>query len=108
MNSLGWVRPNADAVPRDFCLPGDRIRLHVVERKKNPIFWRLLKRFGEHAPAPLLLNTSFNMAGEPLVARPQDAVRSYFCSGIDALVIENFVLSKATIPQAVVRSLVAS
>jgi len=108
MNSLGWVRPHANAVPRDFCLPGDRIRLHVVERKKNPIFWRLLKRFGEHAPAPLLLNTSFNMAGEPLVARPQDAVRSYFCSGIDALVIENFVLSKAALPKAVVRSLVAS
>ena len=108
MNSLGRVRPDADAVPRGFCLPGDRIRLHVVERKSNPIFWKLLKRFGEHAPAPLLLNTSFNMAGEPLVARPQDAVRSYFCSGIDALVIENFVLSKAAIPRAVARTLVAS
>jgi len=108
MNSLAWVRPSADAVPRSFCLPGDRIRLHVVERKKNPIFWRLLKRFGEQSPAPLLLNTSFNMAGEPLVARPQDAVRSYFCSGIDALVIENFVLSKAAIPQGVIRALAAS
>jgi carbamoyltransferase len=108
MNSLGRVRSNAEAVPRSFCLPGDRIRLHVVERKSNPIFWKLLKRFGEHAPAPLLLNTSFNMAGEPLVARPQDAVRSYFCSGIDALVIENFVLSKAAIPQGVARTLVAS
>jgi carbamoyltransferase len=55
-----------------------------------------------------LLNTSFNMAGEPLVARPQDAVRSYFCSGIDALVMENFVLSKAAIPQVVVRVRAAS
>jgi carbamoyltransferase len=108
MNSLAWVRPDADAVPRSFCLPGDRIRLHVVRRKSNPVFWRLLKRFGEQAPAPLLLNTSFNMAGEPLVARPQDAVRSYFCSGIDALVIENFVLSKAPIPQGVSRALAAS
>jgi carbamoyltransferase len=108
MNSLAWVRPGADVVPRNFCLPGERIRLHVVERQSNPIFWNLLKRFGERAPAPMLLNTSFNLAGEPLVARPQDAVRSYFCSGIDALVIENFVLSKAVIPQAVVRSLVAA
>jgi len=96
MNSLAWVRAGADVVPRDFCLPGDRIRLHLVERKSNPLFWRLLKRFGEHAPAPMLVNTSFNLAGEPLVARPQEAVRSYFCSGIDALVIENFLLSKAT------------
>ena len=44
--------------------------------------------------APLLFNTSFNLFGEPLVVKPRDAVRSYFCSGIDALVIDNFVLSK--------------
>jgi carbamoyltransferase len=41
------------------------------------------------------VNTSFNLFGEPLVVKPRDAVRSYFCSGIDALVIDNFVLSKA-------------
>jgi carbamoyltransferase len=96
MNSLATVRAGVDAIPRDFCLPGNRIRLHRVERKSNPLFWSLLKRFGEQAPAPMLLNTSFNLAGEPLVARPQDALRSYFCSGIDALVIENFLLSKTT------------
>ena len=96
MNSLATVRPLADALPQDFCLPGNRIRLHAVSRKSNPLFWDLLKRFGEHAPAPMLLNTSFNLSGEPLVARPQDAVRSYFCSGIDALVMENFLLSKST------------
>jgi carbamoyltransferase len=97
MNSLAKVRPDADAVPQEFCLPGNRIRLHAVNRASNPLFWNLLKRFGEHAPAPMLLNTSFNIAGEPLVARPQDAVRSYFCSGVDALVIENFVLSKTPV-----------
>ena len=96
MNSLARVRDDATAVPRDFCLPGQRIRLHAVNRESNPLFWNLLKNFGKDAPAPMLLNTSFNIAGEPLVARPQDAVRSYFCSGVDALVIENFVLSKAT------------
>src|SRR5262249_24455787 len=108
MNSLGRVRADAEAVPRSFCLPGDRVRLHVVERKSNPVFWKLLKRFGEQAPAPLLLNTSFNIAGESLVARPQDAVRSYFCSGIDALMIDNFVLSKAALPQPVSRTAAAS
>jgi carbamoyltransferase len=95
MNSLAKVRSDADAVPQEFCLPGNRIRLHAVNRASNPLFWNLLKRFGEHAP--MLLNTSFNIAGEPLVARPQDAVRSYFCSGVDALVIENFVLSKTPV-----------
>jgi carbamoyltransferase len=96
MNSLAWVRPSANALPLDFCLPGNRIRLHAVSRKSNPLFWDLLKRFGKQAKAPMLLNTSFNLSGEPLVARPQDAVRSYFCSGIDALVMENFLLAKAT------------
>jgi carbamoyltransferase len=94
MNSLAWARPNANVLPEGFVLPGNRVRLHVVQQQSNPLLWRLLKRFGEQAPAPLLVNTSFNLFGEPLVVKPRDAVRSYFCSGIDALVIENFVLSK--------------
>ncbi len=96
MNSLATVKAGVDVIPADFLLPGRRVRLHVVDRKSNPMFWNLLKRFGQQAPAPMLLNTSFNIAGEPLVTRPQDAVRSYYCSGIDALVVESFVLSKAT------------
>ena len=96
MNSLAWVRGSGSDLPLDFCLPGKRIRLHSVSRQSNPLFWSLLKRFGTHGRAPMLLNTSFNLSGEPLVARPQDAVRSYFCSGIDALIIENFLLLKAT------------
>ena len=95
MNSLAWIRTNASVLPDGFLLPGGRVRLHVVERRANPLFWRLLKRFGDHAPAPMLVNTSFNLFGEPLVVNPRDSIRSYFCSGIDALVIDNFVLSKA-------------
>ncbi len=94
MNSLAWAKPEANVLPEGFLLPGNLVRLHVVSKQANPQFWRLLKRFGEKAPAPLLVNTSFNMFGEPLVIKPRDAVRSYFCSGIDALVIDNFVLSK--------------
>jgi len=100
MNSLGRVRPH-HGLPASFVLPDGRVRLHVVEKRSNPLFWQLLKRFGEQAPAPMLLNTSFNLFGEPLVVTPRDAVRSYFCSGLDALVIDLFVLSKTTIPTAV-------
>lgn len=92
--SLGRVRPSARKLFEDFALPGGKVRLHVVERQSNPLLYRLLKRFGEHAPAPCLVNTSFNLFGEPLVTRPREAVRSYFCSGIDALMIGNFVLEK--------------
>ena len=95
INSLARVKPGANVLPDGFVLPGNFVRLQVVQQQGNLLLWQLLKRFGEQAPAPLLVNTSFNLFGEPLVVKPRDAVRSYFCSGIDALVIDNFVLSKA-------------
>jgi carbamoyltransferase len=96
MNSVAWVRENANVLPERFILANGRVRLHVVRKQQNPLFWRLLKRFSEHAPAPILMNTSFNLFGEPLVVAPRDAVRSYFSSGLDALIIDNFLLSKSS------------
>jgi carbamoyltransferase len=95
MASMGVVKPEARTLLKDFILPGNLVRLHVVERTANPLFWQLLKSAGEKAPAPILVNTSFNLFGEPLVITPRDAVRSYFCSGTDALVIGNFILAKS-------------
>ena len=69
-------------------------RLQVVTFENNPLLWKLLKRMGEIGPAPILVNTSFNLFGEPLVITPRDAVRSYYCSGADALVLGSFQLSK--------------
>jgi carbamoyltransferase len=94
MNSLGRVHAGVNCLPESLLLPGGRVRLHIVKRESNPVLWRLLKAFGEHAPAPLLVNTSFNLFSEPLVLTPRDAVRSYFGSGIDALFLNNFVLTK--------------
>ena len=94
MNSLARIKPGVNVLPDGFVLPGNLVRLQVVQQQANPLLWRLLKRVGEQAPAPLLVNTSFNLFGEPLVVKPRDAVRSYFCSGLDALVIDNFILSK--------------
>jgi carbamoyltransferase len=95
MATLGFAKPETARLVEGFLLPGGRLRLHVVERSANPQLWRLLDRFGQFAPAPMLVNTSFNLFGEPLVVSPRDAVRSYFCSGIDALTIGNFSLSKS-------------
>ena len=69
-------------------------RLQVVSRENNPLLWKLLKRMGEKGPAPMLVNTSFNLFGEPLVINPRDALRSYYCSGVDALVAGSFLLTK--------------
>lgn len=70
------------------------VRVHAVERRDNPLFHRLLTRFGEVTGVPVLYNTSFNLFGDPLVATPRDAVRSFYSSGIDAMVAGNFFLEK--------------
>jgi carbamoyltransferase len=95
MASMGVAKPEVREALKDFLLPGYQVRLHVVSRQANPLFWELLRRSGEDAPGPLLVNTSFNLFGEPLVVTPRDAVRSYFCSGTDALILGNFILSKS-------------
>lgn len=94
MATLGFARPEAARLLDGFLLPGGRVRLHVVERSANPLLWRLLERVGRFSDAPMLVNTSFNLFGEPLVISPRDAVRSYFCSGVDALSMESFLLTK--------------
>jgi carbamoyltransferase len=69
-------------------------RVHTVSRKTNPLFWRLLNKFEEKTGVPVLVNTSFNLFGEPIVCTPREAVRSFYCSGIDALVINRFAIQK--------------
>ena len=70
------------------------VRVHTVSRKTNASFWKLLMKFGEAAGVPVLLNTSFNLFGEPVVSTPREAVRGFYCSGIDCLAIGNFLIKK--------------
>jgi carbamoyltransferase len=70
------------------------VRVQTVSRKTNPSFWKLLGKFGEAAGVPVLLNTSFNLFGEPVVSTPREAVRGFYCSGIDCLAIGNFLIRK--------------
>ena len=70
------------------------VRVHTVSRKTNPSFWKLLMKFDEAAGVPVLLNTSFNLFGEPVVSTPREAVRGFYCSGIDCLAIGNFLIKK--------------
>jgi carbamoyltransferase len=93
MSSIGTLREGAGALER-FTFNGRTVRIHTVERSTNPRFWTLLRRFGERAPGPVLVNTSFNLFGEPLVCGPREAIRSFYCSGIDALVMGNFLVVK--------------
>src|SRR5713226_8197593 len=70
------------------------VRVHSVSRKTNSSLWKLLSKFGEASGVPVLLNTSFNLFGEPVVSTPREAVRGFYCSGIDCLAIGNFLIKK--------------
>jgi carbamoyltransferase len=69
-------------------------RPQTVERDVNPLYWRLIREFGNRTGVPVVMNTSFNLRGEPIVSTPTDAVRTFFSSGMDALVIGSFVVEK--------------
>lgn len=94
MASLGTLKPGAPPGLERFSFEGGQVRVHAVEREANQRFWRLLHKFGERAPAPVLFNTSFNLFGEPLVSDPREAIRSFYCAGIDALGIGDFLVIK--------------
>jgi carbamoyltransferase len=75
-------------------LTDDLVRVHTVDRAENPLYWQLLHAAGRATGLPVLLNTSFNLFGEPLVCTPRDAIRSFYSSGIDTVFIGNFFLQK--------------
>jgi len=69
-------------------------RLQTIRDEWNPRYYRVVKKFGEATGVPVLLNTSFNLRGEPIVASPANAFNTFSKSGIDVLVLENFMIEK--------------
>jgi carbamoyltransferase len=92
--TVGRVRPEHRERFAAAILAGDLVRVHAVEREENPLYWKLLHAAGKASGLPVLYNTSFNLFGEPLVCTPRDAVRSFYSSGIDSMLVGNFFLGK--------------
>jgi len=69
-------------------------RLQTVTKDTNPKFHKLLREFKKITGVPVLLNTSFNLSGEPIVCTPKDAVRTFYSCGLDVLVMGNYVIIK--------------
>ncbi len=69
-------------------------RVQTVSREASPLFYELLAAFEGLTGCPVLLNTSFNLRGEPIVCTPEDAYRCFARSGMDALVMGHFLLTK--------------
>ncbi|MDI1261992.1 MAG: carbamoyltransferase C-terminal domain-containing protein [bacterium] len=111
------VRPEwRDRIPAIVHVDGTA-RVQTVREQTNPMLYRLLKEFEALTGVPVLINTSFNIKGEPIVETPQDAVNCFLTTGVDHLVIHDTIVSKAAMHKVVapvlnvyadVRNLVAS
>ncbi len=69
-------------------------RLQTISRKMNPGFYALISEFERITSIPVVLNTSFNVQGKPIVCTPEDAIRTFYSCGLDILLIGNFSVSK--------------
>jgi carbamoyltransferase len=69
-------------------------RLQTIDEDRNPRFYRLLEAFDRLTGCPVLVNTSFNVRGEPIVCTPEDAYRCFLATDMDALVMEDIVIVK--------------
>ena len=75
-------------------------RVQTVDRDRHGRYWRLLRKFKERTGCPVIVNTSFNIRGEPIVCSPEHAHRCFLATNMDVLVLEDFVLYKGEQPDA--------
>lgn len=87
------LKDKQDIIPSITHVDGTA-RLQTVNKETNPLYHSLIKKLGEKTGVPVVLNTSFNIQGEPVVESPKDALRCFYSTGLDALVIGNYVLEK--------------
>lgn len=73
-------------------------RVQTVHEESNPKFYRLLKAFEGQTGCAVVINTSFNVRGEPIVCTPEDAYRCFMRTEMDYLVLENLLLAKSDQP----------
>ncbi|OGF26964.1 hypothetical protein A2331_02600 [Candidatus Falkowbacteria bacterium RIFOXYB2_FULL_34_18] len=70
------------------------VRVQSVSKRTNPRYWHLIDNFRKITGVPVVINTSFNIAGEPIVCSPRDALRTFFASGMDCLAIGDYLIEK--------------
>lgn len=92
------VRPEKRALLPGITHIDGSARVQTVKRENNIIFYDLIKEFGKIKGLPVLLNTSFNIRGEPIVESPGDAINCFLKTGLDYLIIGNYIVSKAENP----------
>jgi carbamoyltransferase len=88
------VRPEKRSVIPAVTHADQSARVQTVAREVNPRYWRLISEFDRITGVPVVMNTSFNLRGEPIVCTPKDAIRTFYSSGLEFLVIGDFVIPK--------------
>ncbi len=88
------VRPEKAACIPSVTHVDGTARVQTVAKQDSPLFHALISAFGERSGVPIVINTSFNVRGEPIVCTPDDAVRCFLGTDIDFLAIGNFLVSK--------------
>ena len=74
-------------------------RVQTVHKETNQRFWSLLEAFNQKTGCGVLINTSFNVRGEPIVCSPEDAYRCFMSTEMDWLVVNNYILEKTAQPE---------
>lgn len=88
------VRPHQRARIPAVTHADNTARVQTVTRESNPRYWRLIKEFEKLTGVPVVMNTSFNLRGEPIVCTPKDAIRTFYTSGLDFLVLGDLIIPK--------------
>ncbi|MBB2960650.1 carbamoyltransferase [Methylobacterium sp. R2-1] len=91
--TLVWREAVRERVPAVVHADGTG-RLQSVTRERNPAYTALIEAFAELTGVPILLNTSFNVMGKPILHTAEDAILMFFTTGLDAIVVEDWILTK--------------
>jgi carbamoyltransferase len=75
-------------------------RVQTIDMEHHPRFYKIIESFKQRTGSPVLINTSFNVRGEPIVNTPNDAYRCFMFTNMDVLVLENFIILKSDQPGA--------
>ena len=92
------VRPEKRVIPSVTHVDGSA-RLQTVDRSVNPLYHELISEFGRQTGVPVIINTSFNVRGEPIVCTPADAYRCFMRTNMDYLVVGPFLMDKKRQPE---------
>jgi carbamoyltransferase len=95
---VATVREDKREIPAVTHVDGSA-RLQTIARDQHPLYYDLLKEFERQTGCPVIINTSFNQRGEPIVCTPENAFSCFLRTGMDNLVIGSFILNKAEMSQ---------